>query len=67
MTNSLSPLFSVIIPAYNASGFIRNTLDSVRNQTFDDYEIIIVNDGSKDDTLEVVKAYFVDFPGLIAR
>jgi teichuronic acid biosynthesis glycosyltransferase TuaG len=64
MTNSLSPLFSVIIPAYNASGFIRNTLDSVRNQTFDDYEIIIVNDGSKDDTLEVVKAYFVDFPGL---
>lgn len=58
------PLFSVVIPAYNASYFIRNTLDSVRFQTFDDYEIIIVNDGSRDDTLEVVKAYFTDFPNL---
>ncbi len=64
MTNSQSPLFSVIIPAYNASRFIRNTLDSVRNQTFDDYEIVVVNDGSNDDTLEVVKAYFLDFSGL---
>jgi glycosyltransferase involved in cell wall biosynthesis len=35
----------------------------VRNQTFDDYEIVVVNDGSKDDTLEAVKAYFIDFPG----
>jgi len=58
------PLFSVVIPAYNASYFIRNTLDSVRFQTFDDYEIIIVNDGSRDDTLEVAKAYFKDFPNL---
>jgi glycosyltransferase involved in cell wall biosynthesis len=64
MTKTPSPLFSVIIPAYNASRFIRNTLDSVRNQTFDDYEIIVVNDGSKDDTLEAVKAYFTGFPGL---
>jgi glycosyltransferase involved in cell wall biosynthesis len=36
----------------------------VRNQTFGDYEIVVVNDGSKDDTLEAVKAYFIDFPGL---
>ena len=64
MTNPHSPLFSVVIPAYNASRFIRYTLDSVRNQTFDDFEIVVVNDGSKDDTLEIIKAYFVDFPGL---
>jgi len=43
---------------------MRYTLNSVRNQTFDDYEIVIVNDGSQDDTLEVVKAYFIDFPWL---
>lgn len=64
MTKHSLPLFSVIIPAYNASPFIRNTLDSVRNQTFDDYEIVIVNDGSKDETSETVKTYFVDFPCL---
>lgn len=65
MTNNKSfPFFSVIIPAYNASKFIRYTLDSVRHQTFDDYEIVVINDGSKDDTLEAVKAYFIEFPGL---
>lgn len=64
MTKAPSPLFSVIIPAYNASKFIRDTLDSVRNQTFHDNEIVLVNDGSGDDTLEVVNAYFVDYPGL---
>lgn len=65
MTNNKPfPFFSVIIPAYNASKFIRDTLDSVRNQTFHDYEIIVVNDGSKDNTLETVKAFFREFPDL---
>ena len=58
------PLFTVVIPAYNAAYFIRSTLDSVRLQTFGEYQIIIVNDGSRDDTLKVVKAYFTDFPNL---
>jgi glycosyltransferase involved in cell wall biosynthesis len=51
------PLFSVIIPAYNASKFISNTLDSVRLQTFEDYEVIIINDGSTDNTEKFVSDY----------
>jgi glycosyltransferase involved in cell wall biosynthesis len=42
------PAVSIIIPAYNAAAYIRETLDSVLAQTFDDYEIVIVNDGSPD-------------------
>lgn len=57
-------MFSIVIPAYNASYCIRDTLESVRLQTFNDYEITIVNDGSKDDTLEIIKSYFTDFPNL---
>ena len=47
-------MFSVIIPAYNAEKFIKNSINSVLNQTVKDFEIIVVNDGSKDDTAKVV-------------
>jgi len=43
-----SPLVSVIVPAWNAGQTIAETLDSVRAQTFSDYEVIIVDDGSTD-------------------
>ena len=42
------PQVSVIIPAYNAASFIGDALDSVFNQTYSDYEVILVNDGSPD-------------------
>lgn len=48
------PFFSVIIPLYNKEKFIENTINSVLNQTFTDYELIIVNDGSTDKSSEVV-------------
>lgn len=51
------PAVSIVIPAYNAAPFIEKTLESVRAQTFSDYEIIVVDDGSKDDTKGVVDAY----------
>ena len=44
------PTFSVIIPTYNRSSFLRQTLESVWRQTFNDYEIIVVDGGSTDDT-----------------
>lgn len=43
-----APLVSIITPAYNASGFIREALESAFAQSFTDYEIIVVNDGSPD-------------------
>lgn len=53
------PLVSVIIPAYNASKFIGETLDSVFAQTFSDFEVLVINDGSPDtDELERVLQRF---------
>ena len=46
--------FSVIIPAYNAENFIQRSVRSVLRQTFSDFEIIVVNDGSKDATYQNV-------------
>ena len=55
--NKKEPLVSVIIPAYNAEKIVRFTLDSVINQTYKNLEIIIVNDCSKDRTLDVLNEY----------
>ena len=43
-------LFSVIIPTYNRAAFIATTIRSVQNQQYQNWELIIVNDGSTDDT-----------------
>lgn len=51
------PLISVIMPAYNASSTISKAINSVLNQVYKNWELIIVNDGSKDNTLEICKKY----------
>ena len=51
------PLFSVIVPAYNSAAFIHTCIDSVLGQTCPDFELILVDDGSKDDTLALCSAY----------
>lgn len=53
----MKPKVSVIIPAYNAEKTLKRCLDSVFAQDFDSYEVILVNDGSTDDTLEVARVY----------
>jgi glycosyltransferase involved in cell wall biosynthesis len=52
-----APTVSVLIPAHNAGRYLGRTLQSVRAQTFPDFEVIIVDDGSTDDTPEVARAY----------
>lgn len=47
------PLVSVVIPAYNAEQTLRATVESVLRQTFEDFEIIVVDDGSQDATATV--------------
>ena len=49
------PLVSVVIPAYNRAGTIEATVQSVQAQTYSQWEIIISDDGSKDNTIEVIK------------
>ena len=49
--------FSICIPAYNRARTILRTLESVKKQSFDDYEVLIVDDGSTDDTKETVGSY----------
>jgi glycosyltransferase involved in cell wall biosynthesis len=51
------PRVSVVIPAYNAAKFIRRTIDSVLAQSFTNYELIVVDDGSTDETGRVVQSY----------
>jgi glycosyltransferase involved in cell wall biosynthesis len=50
------PLISVIIPVYNGEKTIRETIQSVLNQTFQNFEILVINDGSQDATLEIVNS-----------
>ncbi|WP_413989291.1 glycosyltransferase family 2 protein [Labrys okinawensis] len=51
------PEFSVVIPTYNRAGVIRHTLDSVLAQTFDDFEVVVIDDGSKDDLASVIATF----------
>jgi glycosyltransferase involved in cell wall biosynthesis len=48
---------SIVIPVYNAELFLRETLESVKNQTFADFECVIVNDGSTDNSLDIINEY----------
>jgi glycosyltransferase involved in cell wall biosynthesis len=48
---------SIVIPVYNAGKYIKECLDSVINQTYNDIEVIAINDGSTDNSLEILKKY----------
>jgi len=61
----MKPVVSVIIPAYNCARFLPESLESVLRQTFRDFEVIIVDDGSTDNTPAVLESYFKAYPDLI--
>jgi len=51
------PAISVIMSAYNAEKYVAEAIESILNQTFKDFEFIIIEDGSKDKTFDIVKKY----------
>ena len=53
----MSPKVSVIIPAYNAAATLPRMLDAIKAQTFENFEVVVINDGSKDDTQSVLVQY----------
>lgn len=55
--NKFNPLVSVVMPVYNGENYVKEAIDSVLNQTYKNIEIIVVNDGSKDNTDEICKSY----------
>jgi len=57
-----NPMISVVLPIYNAAGFLREALESVLAQTFKDWELIAIDDGSNDDSLAILQAYATDEP-----
>ncbi|PFF35240.1 beta-1,3-N-acetylglucosaminyltransferase [Bacillus cereus] len=58
-------LVSVVIPLYNAEKYIEETMESILNQTYKHIEIVIVNDGSKDQSASIVKSLEQKYPGQI--
>lgn len=51
------PKVSVVIPTYNGVKYVTEAIDSILNQTYKDFEIIVVDDGSSDKTIDVLKSY----------
>lgn len=52
-----SPKVSVIMPVYNAQNYLNEAIDSILSQTFTDFEFIIIDDGSTDNSLPIIKSY----------
>lgn len=57
MNTEFKPKVSIIIPVYNGENYLRESIDSALRQTYDNLEIIVVDDGSKDKTAEIAKSY----------
>ena len=56
---------SIIVPIYNAERFLASTLDSLVNQSLHDIDIICINDGSTDRSLEICEQFKADYPEII--
>ena len=59
------PKVSVIVPIYNVEQYLKQALDSLKNQTLEDIEVICVNDGSTDGSLEIIKEYVAADPRFV--
>ena len=52
-----TPTISVVMPVYNSGKYLREAIESILNQDFKDFEFLILNDGSTDDSLDIIKSY----------
>ncbi len=59
------PTLSIILPTYNGSRFIQEAILSVERQTYTDWELIIIDDGSEDDTKKIIQSYIEKDPRII--
>ena len=57
MNDMATPLFSVVIPTYNRANMLQRALESVLAQSYDNFEILVMDDGSTDNTAEVVASF----------
>ncbi len=57
MTQPPSPEITVLMPAYNAQQYLRPAVESILNQSFSDFEFIVIDDGSTDDTARIIASY----------
>jgi glycosyltransferase involved in cell wall biosynthesis len=62
-----TPAISIILPVYNAAAYIEKTITSLLNQTFTDFELLIIDDGSTDNTIAVIKKFTDDRIKLIVN
>ena len=56
---------SIIVPVYNVEAYLERCLDSLVNQTLQDIEIIVVNDGTKDNSQAIIDEYVKNYPGKV--
>lgn len=62
--NEQNPKISVLVASYNYEEYIRKTLDSILAQTYKNFEIIVVDDGSEDNSVEIIKEYVKKYPNV---
>ena len=53
------PKITVLMPVYNGEKYLRESVDSILNQTFTDFELLIINDGSTDSSMEILNSIVI--------
>ena len=53
----MTPEISVVMPVYNGEKYLREAIESILNQTYRDFELIVINDGSTDSTEKIIKNF----------